>query len=336
MSEAIPQSNSFSALDESQPVVQPTQPATQSTQPVRQRRERRYAKVFGTGEFQTQELSLDSTVLVNTMDQKHYLELAQEAINCLCERAKQNINYRLQKMVSGTTSMNVLGPVFKDEFYIRLNPTKWAIVTEQGLKTGKVTIDDVEYQLNNQNAIRIWDVIAGPIHHPTLFREQKMLSLGEKLQSIVQKDTHAALVKEGRLKPDDEYKPSVWLFLAYRKYYGNRQEPCRFISMNWGTKTDAQERLLPVSEYCTKRTEHKNDRQNTQGQKPKKNFHEKRTDNAHLSKTQQADNRPRYDTKSREARKTNSAYVRPPRNAPEKKPELDQTVDQALEKAGIL
>jgi hypothetical protein len=300
MSETVPQSNSFEVLSD-----EPTPLNTAAIEPVLEKktRERRNGKVFGMGDFQTvDQTEIKLSAVINSTD--HYLELAQEAINVLCNRAKKTIEYRLSKMVSGTTSMNIVGPIFKDEFYVRLNPTKWAIITETILKSGKVEIDGIDYVLDPQNAIRTWDVIAGPSDRPTLFKDKKILSLGEKLQAIVQEDTHKDMIKEGRLKADDPYTPTVWLFLAYKQSYRGRQEPCRFINMCWDSNGTTADRLMPVSEYCTRRTQPRERKQNQ--------FREKRQDNAHLSTTQQKDNRPRYDTKSRQARQN-----RPPR--PEKK-----------------
>jgi hypothetical protein len=178
--------------------------------------------------------------------------LAQEAIHCLCTRALQTIQRRLQELNSGTTSMNILGPVFRDEFYVRLNTSRWAFVNESVLKSGKVEIDGVEYVLNPKDAIRIWDVISGPNDRPTLLRDKKIESLGEKLQRLIQEDTRKDLIKEGKLKEDEKYVPNVWLFLAYRRTFHNRQDPCRFISMCWDSDGTTPDRLMPVSEYCNR------------------------------------------------------------------------------------
>lgn len=208
---------------------------------------RRNGKVFTIGEFATTPEVKLSGLLNNT---EHYLELAQEAINCLCNRAHHTIQRRLEKLTSGTTSMNILGPIFKDEFYVRLNPTRWAFVKESALKSREIDIDGTVYVLNPQDAIRIWDIICGPNDRPTLFRDKKIESLGEKLQRLIQEDTRKDLIKEGKLKETDEYKPSVWLFLAYRRNFRNRQDPCRFISMCWDSDGTTPDRLMPVSDYC--------------------------------------------------------------------------------------
>ena len=264
MSEDVPQSNSFAALDEENGAVPidtaDIQVTNEKPKTERKHKERRNAQVFGTGDFKTaaepHEVKLAS--MLNNTD--HYLELAQVAINCLCKRAVDTIQRRLNQLVSGTTSMNVLGPVFKDEFFVRLDEKKWALVKESVLKVGKVEIDGTDHVLNPQNAIRVWDLICGPNDRPTLFRDHKdkdgnpapILSLGEKLQSIVQEDTRKDLIKEGKLGPTDEYKPAVWLFLAYRRTFRNRQDPCRFISMCWDSDGTTSDRLMPVSEYCTR------------------------------------------------------------------------------------
>lgn len=264
MTDVVPQSNSFSALsDEPTPIdtasIEVTanekkgQPQRQKREnrPVQQTRERRGGKVFSAGDFQTSEnLEVKLSGLMNNTE--HYLELAREAIHCLCTRALHTIQHRLEKLISGTTSMNILGPVFKDEFYVRLNTSRWAFINESVLKSGKVEIDGIEYVLHPQDAIRIWDVISGPNDRPTLLRDKGILSLGEKLQAIVQEDTRKDLIKEGKLKEEEKYVPNVWLFLAYRRTFRNRQDPCRFISMCWDSDGTTPDRLMPVSEYCNR------------------------------------------------------------------------------------
>jgi len=252
-------SNSFAALDTSEIDTSAIQVTEEK---VKKPRDRRNGKVFAMGEFESNP-EVKFTGLINNTE--HYLELAQEAINCLCNRALHTIQHRLEKLTSGTTSMNILGPVFKDEFYVRLNTSRWAFVKEPVLKEGKVDIDGVEHVLNPQDAIRIWDVICGPNDRPTLLRDKKIESLGEKLQRIIQEKSRVDLIKEDKLKETDEYKPSVWLFLAYRRTFRNRQDPCRFISMCWDSDGTTPDRLMSVSNYCSRsdRRPHYEPRDNT-------------------------------------------------------------------------
>lgn len=279
MTDVVPQTNNFSALsDEPTPIdtasieVPENEKKVTRQLPTNQARERRNGKVFSAGEFQTSETpEVKLSGLMNNTE--HYLELAQEAIHCLCTRALQTIQRRLEKLISGTTSMNILGPVFKDEFYVRLNTSRWAFVNESVLKSGKVEIGGVEYVLHPQDAIRIWDVISGPNDRPTLLRDKGILSLGEKLQAIVQEDTQKDLIKEGKLKEDEKYVPNVWLFLAYRRTFRNRQDPCRFISMCWDSDGTTPDRLMPVSEYCNRsdRRPHQNQDRRPQSHDRQKN-----------------------------------------------------------------
>lgn len=251
MSEAVPQINGFAALDESDfGRSQEIDTSAIQVTTAKPKNERRGGKVFKVGDFkapaETHEINF-SNMLGNT---DHYLELAKEAINCLCDQAMRTIQYRLDRLIAGTTSMNVLGPVFKDEFYVRLSSTQWAFVKESALKSGKAEIDGVDYVLNPHDAIRIWDVICGPNNRPTLLKDHKIDSLGEKLQRVVQERARSSLISEGKLKPDETYTPTAWLFLAYRRTFRNRQEPCRFISMCWDSDGTTPERLMSVSDYC--------------------------------------------------------------------------------------
>jgi len=292
-------SNSFAALDESVDNITTALAAidTAAIQVTEEKsvkvRERRNGKAFAINEFETKPEVKFSGLVNNT---EHYLKLAQEAINCLCNRAQHTIQHRLEKLLSGTTSMNIVGPVFKDEFYVRLNDTRWAFIKESVLKEGKVDIDGVEYVLNLQNAIRIWDVICGPNDRPTLFRDKKIESLGEKLQRLIQEDTRKDLIKEGKLQETDEYKPSVWLFLAYRRTFRNRQDPCRFISMCWDSDGTTPDRLMSVSNYCSRadhRTKYDNQKpkyDNTQ--KPKYDNQKPKYDNT--QKPKYDNRRPKY------------------------------------------
>ncbi len=270
----VKQSNSFAALDDSefgksqepQEIDTSTIKVTSASKP---KRERRPGKVFKVGEFKNveQPQTVNFSRMLKSTD--HYLQLAREAINCLCDQAVRTIQYKLDHSVAGTTSMNVLGPVFKDEFYVRLSPTQWAFVKESTLRNGKADIDGVEYVLHPYDAIRIWDVICGPNDHPTLLKDHKIESLGEKLQRVVQKMIHDDLIKDGELTPEQPYNPTVWMFLAYSRHFRNRQEPCRFINMcSLRSGETAPSNLMSVSEYF-KRAERKPRQQSQQGQQPR-------------------------------------------------------------------
>lgn len=220
--------------------------------PVENRRKHRPAKVE-LHEFTEATTEVKLTNLVNNVS--HYLELANEAINCLCSKALKNIEVRQDKIDPGTLSLNILGPIYKNDFYVRLDDKKYAFVKENVVRSGKLELDGVVYNLNLQDAIRMWDVMCGPNDRPKLFRENNMLSLGEKLQKIIQEKVHQDLLKEGTLQPTDPYTPTVWLFLAFRYNYSDQRDrsgkvPARFINMCWNSDGTPPKSLVKVSEYC--------------------------------------------------------------------------------------
>ena len=113
-----------------------------------------------------------SNIVNNT---SHYIELAKEGINCMCSKALRNIQARQDKITSGTWSMNILGPIFCNDFYVRFDSKKYALVKEDVVRSGKIELDGKEYPINSQDSIRIWDLICGPNDRPTLFKENNML-----------------------------------------------------------------------------------------------------------------------------------------------------------------
>jgi hypothetical protein len=191
--------------------------------------------------------SLKLSNFINNTEE--YLKLAKEGINYMCSKAMNNIQSRQNKIPSGTWSMNILGPVFCDDFYVQFNSEKCALVKEDDIKDGYLEIDDIQYPVHAQNSIRVWDLMCGPTDRPTLFKENNMLSLGEKLQDILQRDMHNDLITSGKLKPEEPYNPTVWLFLAYRFNFKEIKKPCRFINMCWNSDGTAPKSLIKVSDY---------------------------------------------------------------------------------------
>lgn len=214
-------------------------------------------------DFEKDSFDSSEIKLVNIVNNvSHYLELANEAINCMCSKALRNIESRQDKITSGTWSMNILGPMFRNDFYVRLDSKKYAFVKESVVKSGKLELDGESYNLNIQDTIRLWDVLCGPTDRPTLFRENNMLSLGEKLQKIIQEKVHQDLITDGKLGVNEPYKPTVWLFLAYRYNYNDQKEAARFINMCWNSDGEPPKSLIRVAEYC--------DRVNNRGSDVKK------------------------------------------------------------------
>ena len=189
------------------------------------------------------------TSVINNVS--HYLELAKEAIYCLCKKALNNIQNKQDKITSDTRSMNVLGPIFRNDFYIRLDDKKYAFAKESVVNSGKLELDSKVYDLNVKNTIRLWDILCGPNDNPKLLRENGILSLGEKLQKIVQDKVREDLIAENKLGQNDAYTPTIWLFLAYRyNNDANGDGPSRFINMCWPSDGTAPKSLIKVSDYC--------------------------------------------------------------------------------------
>lgn len=209
------------------------------------------------------------TSIINNVS--HYLELAKEAINCMCKKALNNIQNKQDKITPDTRSMNILGPMFRNDFYVRLNDKTYAFVKESVVKSGKLELDGKNYDINLQDTIRLWDVLCGPNDQPTLFRENNILSLGEKLQKIIQEKVKTDLVAEGKLQDDEPYTPTVWLFLAFRynrqqnndqTHDQNNHGASRFINMCWNSDGTAPNSLVKVSDYCQRNFVPNNQQQN--------------------------------------------------------------------------
>lgn len=195
-----------------------------------------------------------SNLINNTED---YLKLAKDGINYMYSKAMNNIQLQQQNITPGVFSMNILGPIYCDDFYVQFNSEKCALVKEEDIKDGYLEIDDKQYSINAQNSIRVWDLMCGPNNKPTLFKENNILSLGEKLQYILQKDIHNDLINSGKLKPEEPYNPTVWLFLVYRYSFRELKKPCRFINMCWNSDGTAPKSLIKVSDYYIRHTKQK-------------------------------------------------------------------------------
>jgi len=218
----------------------------------------------------------------------HYLELAKEGINCMAGKALRNIQSRQDKIQSGCWSMNILGPIFCNDFYVRFDSKRYALVKEDIVQSGKIELDGKEYPINSQDSIRVWDLICGPNDKPTLFKDNNMLSLGEKLQDIIQANVRRDLIADGLLRPEDKYTPTVWLFLAYRYNFKDQQKPCRFINMCWNSDGTAPKSLIKVEDYHVRNT------------KPR----QVRTFDQHRP----LDNRPQFDNRQHDTRRSDARH----------------------------
>lgn len=183
-------------------------------------------------------------------DVSHYLKLANEVIHCLHKKALDTIRDRMEKLMPGVYSMNILGPIYRNSFYVRLDDKAYALyVNESVVRSGKMVLDGKQYDIKPSNSIRIWDVLCGPSDQPLLFKKHNMLSLGEKLQKVIQEKVYNDKLNEGKISKDEPYSPTVWLYLAFRGKYRDSNEPCVFVNMSWNTDDNNTNKLTKVADY---------------------------------------------------------------------------------------
>ncbi len=193
-----------------------------------------------------------------TNDVDHYIKLCEEAINCVCSKILQNIDYKKRNIPAGVWAMNVYGPVFPSDFYVRLSDELYAFAKESTIRSGEIEVKNVKYKIELRNCVRIWDIICGPSQQPDLLRKKGILSVGEKAEHIIQANCKTDLQSIGKLSDQDTYTPTVHLFLAFRYNFRDNKEPCRFINMRWNSDGTPPKGLIKVSDYCQRNVKVKN------------------------------------------------------------------------------